>query len=298
MPFFSIIIPTYNRAHIIRRPIESIIAQTFIDWELIIVDDGSTDETRSIVDSYSDSRIKYIWQENQERSSARNHGIKLAKGEWICFQDSDDEYLPEHLQVLNEGIQTHPEYKVFRTGLFIFDDGKYIGKSGIQAINKYDQYPYECIHSYCFRDEILLKEKFNPTLFIGEDLNFLIRIGKIQPVFQIIEWTGIHNYDAKSSGGIGPKYEINLNNKILGLDEILSWHEIPIRYYLTRQRCLAEILLLFGHFKYNSNKILMGITRNFQCFSRFPKEYTKLIIRIIYVKITEWLGFNHSTGRF
>ena len=139
MPFFSIIIPTYNRAHIIHRPIDSIIAQTFTDWELIIVDDGSTDHTQAIVDSYNDSRIKYIWQENQERSSARNHGIKLAKGEWICFQDSDDEYLPEHLQVLNEGIQTHPEYKVFRTGLFIFDDGKYIGK--IKSNRNYYQPP-------------------------------------------------------------------------------------------------------------------------------------------------------------
>ena len=97
MPFFSIIIPTYNRAHVIMRPIDSVLRQTFEDWELIIVDDGSTDDTKSIIESYHDNRIRYVWQENQERSAARNHGIALAKGEWICFLDSDDDYYPNHL---------------------------------------------------------------------------------------------------------------------------------------------------------------------------------------------------------
>ena len=80
-PFFSIIIPTYNRAHIIHRPIDSIIAQTFTDWELIIVDDGSIDDTKSIVDLYQDERIRYVRQENKKESAARNNGICLSNGE-------------------------------------------------------------------------------------------------------------------------------------------------------------------------------------------------------------------------
>ena len=76
-PFFSIIIPTYNRAHLISMAIDSVIAQTFENWELIIVDDGSTDNTKELVDNYCsiDKRIRYIYQENAERSAARNNGI-------------------------------------------------------------------------------------------------------------------------------------------------------------------------------------------------------------------------------
>ncbi|MBK6499927.1 MAG: glycosyltransferase family 2 protein [Saprospiraceae bacterium] len=73
---------------------------TFTDWELIIVDDGSIDDTKSIVDLYQDERIRYVRQENKKESAARNNGICLSNGEWICFQDSDDEYLSQHLQIL------------------------------------------------------------------------------------------------------------------------------------------------------------------------------------------------------
>ena len=86
---FSIIIPTYNRAAFLPKAIESVLAQTYTDWELIVVDDGSTDNTREVVAQYNDERIIYIYQENAERSAARNNGISQAKGDFICFMDSD-----------------------------------------------------------------------------------------------------------------------------------------------------------------------------------------------------------------
>jgi glycosyltransferase involved in cell wall biosynthesis len=89
-PFFSIILPTYNRASFISKAIESVIDQLYNKWELIILDDGSTDNTKEIVLSFNDDRIRYIYQENKERSAARNNGIRNAKGEYICFLDSDD----------------------------------------------------------------------------------------------------------------------------------------------------------------------------------------------------------------
>ena len=97
----SIIIPTYNRAKTIGRSIESILNQTYRDLELIIVDDGSTDNTEEIVNRYmqNDSRIQYIKQkQNQGACVARNVGIDIAIGEYIGFQDSDDESLPERLE--------------------------------------------------------------------------------------------------------------------------------------------------------------------------------------------------------
>lgn len=100
MAFFSVVIPTYNRAHMLTSAIQSVINQTLFDWELIIVDDGSTDGTRELINHLieKESRIKYVFQKNSERSAARNNGIKNAHGQYICFLDSDDLYLPNNLQ--------------------------------------------------------------------------------------------------------------------------------------------------------------------------------------------------------
>lgn len=96
----SVIIPTYNRAHTIKRSVESILNQTYSDLELIIVDDNSTDNTYDIVKSITDDRIKYIkLDENKGPSFARNTGIENSKGEYIAFQDSDDEWVFDKLEI-------------------------------------------------------------------------------------------------------------------------------------------------------------------------------------------------------
>ncbi|UPT65284.1 MAG: glycosyltransferase family 2 protein [Sphingobacteriales bacterium JAD_PAG50586_3] len=91
----------------IGRAIESVIAQTYASWELLVVDDGSTDNTKEVVEEYNDSRIRYIYQQNAERSAARNNGIDNAKGEYVCFIDSDDYYLDTRLKDLFEVIESH-----------------------------------------------------------------------------------------------------------------------------------------------------------------------------------------------
>src|SRR4030042_1588084 len=99
MPTVSVIIPTYNRAHLLNRAIKSILVQTFGDFEIIIVDDASTDNTERIVKSIDDKRILYIRHENNKGgSAARNTGIRQARGKYIAFLDSDDEWLPEKLE--------------------------------------------------------------------------------------------------------------------------------------------------------------------------------------------------------
>ena len=100
-PKVSIIIPTYNRANLLSRAIKSVLNQTFKDFELIIVDDGSTDNTRQVVEGFQkrDPRIKYIWQENfGGPAKPINAGLKVAQGEYIAFIESDDEWLPEKLE--------------------------------------------------------------------------------------------------------------------------------------------------------------------------------------------------------
>src|SRR5690348_1065740 len=99
-PVVSVILPTYNRASLISRAIRSVLNQTFTDWELLIVDDGSTDATEQLIRSRSaDSRIRYMkLPQNVGMCNARNHGIALARGEFIAFLDSDDEWLPTKLE--------------------------------------------------------------------------------------------------------------------------------------------------------------------------------------------------------
>lgn len=108
----SVIIPSYNRAHCIRKSIESVLAQTYDDIELIIVDDGSTDGTRELVESINDSRIRYIYQKNAGACAARNHGIDMANGEFIAFQDSDDIWLPRKLERQMSILQEYPDVDI------------------------------------------------------------------------------------------------------------------------------------------------------------------------------------------
>lgn len=98
-PAVSVILPTYNRAHCIRCSIDSVLNQTFGDFELIVIDDGSTDGTAQIVESYDDPRILYIRSaENRGQTKRLNEGLAIAKAELIAFQDSDDEWLPTKLE--------------------------------------------------------------------------------------------------------------------------------------------------------------------------------------------------------
>ncbi|WP_163328950.1 glycosyltransferase [Desulfurobacterium thermolithotrophum] len=113
-PFFSICIPTYNRANYLKEAIESILRQTYSNFEVIIYDDGSTDDTERIVKNFNDKRIKYIkGKVNQGRPFARNKCIDLAKGNWIVWLDDDDKMEPELLSFYAVNINRFPEVSVF-----------------------------------------------------------------------------------------------------------------------------------------------------------------------------------------
>lgn len=112
-PIVSVIIPTYNRARVLGRAITSVLSQNYLELELIIVDDGSTDETKDIVATFDDSRIKYIKHErNRGVGAARNTGIKAASGEIIAFQDSDDEWLHGKLTKQVQALEAAGEHCV------------------------------------------------------------------------------------------------------------------------------------------------------------------------------------------
>ncbi len=174
MPLFSVIIPTYNRASFLKEAIESVLMQSFRDWELVIVDDGSTDDTRVVCNAFDDDRIKYVFQKNAERSAARNNGIKNANGKFICFLDDDDFYHKDHLDSFNKVIEKNPTNQVFITGLKIDNkiEFNYPNQDCKQVIWKHGASPMlVCI------DSILAKKtKFDSSYVPQEDFFWLIRI--------------------------------------------------------------------------------------------------------------------------
>ena len=106
----SVIIPTYNRSSVLSRAIDSVLRQSFKDFELIVVDDGSTDNTKELIEKYSD-QITYIYQDNKGVSAARNKGLEHAKGEWIAFLDSDDEWKKKKLEKQIAFIEINPLFQ-------------------------------------------------------------------------------------------------------------------------------------------------------------------------------------------
>lgn len=125
VPGVSVIIPTHNRAAVLSRSVTSVLKQTLPVLEVLVVDDGSTDDTRTVVKCImqDDVRVKYVWQENAGAPAARNRGISLARGELIAFQDSDDEWAPEFLETLYAEMGD-PNRVVFSSFRLIQLDGR------------------------------------------------------------------------------------------------------------------------------------------------------------------------------
>lgn len=132
MPRFSIIVPLYNKAPYVRKAIKSVIAQTYRDFELIIVDDGSTDNSANVVkdfiaqidDRFIDDRWTLITQANAGVAAARNRGVKVSNGEYICFLDADDWWEPTFLEEMDKLISEYPDAGIYASNYIYYKPGK------------------------------------------------------------------------------------------------------------------------------------------------------------------------------
>lgn len=119
---FSIVIPAYNSEKTIARAIQSCISQAYSRWELLIVNDGSSDDTQKIASEFMrrERRIKmFVISNNEGRAVARNMGMRMARNDWICWLDADDEYMGNYLEVLNDEINRDPSYDIFNFATFV-----------------------------------------------------------------------------------------------------------------------------------------------------------------------------------
>jgi len=179
-PYFSIIIPTYNRAGFIEKTVKSVLNQTYTNFELIVVDDGSTDNTKEIVTSINDKKIRYYWKENAERGAARNFGIKKAKGEYITFLDSDDLFYTNHLKEALKYITKNKPDVCFQGYEIINKNNKNKQVFPKQNINKLllVQGNIMSCHGVFLKNEIAEQNLFNEDYLLSglEDYELWLRI--------------------------------------------------------------------------------------------------------------------------
>lgn len=129
MSTVSVIIPAYNQGHFLAEAVNSVLAQTYAHFEIIVVDDGSTDDTAVVAHRFTDPRVRYVYKQNGGLSSARNEGLRHAQGNYISYLDSDDCFLPEKLQILTDELSARPDVGfVAGQAVPVDEHGRHIGK--------------------------------------------------------------------------------------------------------------------------------------------------------------------------
>lgn len=192
----SVIIPTYNRAGTLMRSIRSVMEQSYSEWELIIVDDGSTDNTKDIVKPVleQDVRIRYICcPENKGQASARNTGIQAAQGEYVAFQDSDDCWLPDKLQLQMSMMEAHPEYGLVY-GQMVYNENEVLSIP-FPPLNAGEWIFKECLKQNLISTQTMLVRRtifdkiglFDTNMSALEDYELALRITKNYPVGFVTE---------------------------------------------------------------------------------------------------------------
>lgn len=189
MPYFSIIIPLYNKEQFLESTLKSVFEQSFVDYEIIIVNDGSTDKSLEIAESFRNDKIKIYSQENQGVSAARNYGIEKAKASFCCFLDADDYWKPNHLESLYQLIQKFPNAGLYcnRYDIIITKNKKIKPKFDFEDtfegyLNDFFKSSYinriALTSACCITKKIYWKVGgFNTQINSAEDLDYWIRIG-------------------------------------------------------------------------------------------------------------------------
>lgn len=203
---FSVVIPLYNKELSITKTIKSVLKQTFQDFEIVIIDDGSTDSSVEQVKTLKDDRIRLIHQKNQGVSAARNLGIEEANFEWIALLDGDDLWEPNHLEEITKMMEHFPNEKVFVTSFEYSDNRIFYKHSRDNSIFKIENYFKEAISEPLIWTSIIVFHKscidnvggFNKNLSHGEDLDLWARLSKKYNIIKSSVITAIYRTEAEN----------------------------------------------------------------------------------------------------
>lgn len=316
-PLISIIIATYNRANYLNKAIQSVLGQTFTDWELLIWNDGSTDNTEEVVSSYNDKRIHYYNEENHGKCYALNQSIKKARGAWVAILDDDDQWYQKKLEKQIELIFDYPEISILFTNynnLNLVSGEVGIGfqqnkKGVVKLITKrikegvfivQDQFYESLLRSnFILPSTVLISKKvfdkiglFNSDLRNGEDFEFLWRAAFNNFVFAFTEEVLVIRI--KPDGSLSsPSIDTYINNIVMlnscyqyalnnGRDDLyLSFRHA----FLNSWQGLAKCYVLMG----NRKKALLILYRSLK-FGINLRSFILLGKTIVGRKIPKLIG--------
>lgn len=283
-PEFSIVVPLYNKVSEIRRCLCSVLCQTYENFELIVIDDGSTDGGDAIVRSIQDPRLQLLQQENQGLAKTRNNGVRASGSQIVVFLDADDEWLPNHLEEMARLVQLHPGAGVWSTGFWLDRGGgwrkrvqlpKSHLKPGTSLVADYFSIPDGKIlpSATAVRKDALTVAGGYRTMF-GEDVDLLLRMAAMFPVAYASRATAIWHLDAKNrmctAEIANPKLH-EPNSLLISLQVIESQNQVPIEikhkakaYVAARERKAILDTLLQGHREHAS-----------KLYGQWQKDYGK-----------------------
>ena len=223
----SVIIPAYNRSHLTVRTVESVLRQTYGHVEIIVVDDGSTDNTPQAMKPY-ESRVRYIRKPNGGASSARNAGIREARGEYIAFLDCDDLYLPEKIALCMQYLQNDPRHGFVHTAAYFVDDedkvvGRYSHPRSLRAATpgRLITGNFICNSTVVARRDVLERAGFfDESMFIPADWDMWLKLSEIVPGGHLDIFLTM--------------YRITVNYTFNRLDQARREEEIVVRNFFAR----------------------------------------------------------------
>lgn len=247
IPAVSVVIATYNRVRFLPETIESVLQQRFRDFELIVVDDGSTDETPELLKSYV-GRIRSLRQENRGPAAARNLGIRQARGRWISIQDSDDLAAPDHLETLFAFTEQNPDCgMVFANGAYLGgpehnretiipkEKSRRLARDGVRLVDLFDKsivrlqaalISKQCLEAVGGHDE---------SLYICMDLDLAFRIFMRYPAAYLDKVVFLYR---KHEGNIGRNQDLRLLENIRVIEKLLR--EFPQAGEILGMRRIAQ----------------------------------------------------------
>jgi glycosyltransferase involved in cell wall biosynthesis len=233
-PSVSVVIATYNRAGLLKETIESVLSQTFQDFELIVVDDGSTDDTEEVLRPYSD-RLRFLRQENRGPSAARNLGISVARASWISIQDSDDICASGHLETLYRFVEKNPDVgMVFANGAYLDDPGpkgktiipreksKRLAEKGVALTDLFSTSIVRLQAAVLSKKALLAVGGLDENLRIAMDLDLAFRFFMRFPIAYLDEVVFFYR---RHAGNIGRNQELRLLENLRVIEKLL--HEFP-----------------------------------------------------------------------
>lgn len=212
---FTVVIPLYNKELSIKATIQTVLNQTCQSFEIVVINDGSTDSSAKIVEDLNDGRIRLIHQANQGVSAARNHGIREAKHDWVAFLDGDDLWKKNHLEEIIKMMALFPNEKVYVTSFEYSDKRRMFKHPRHETIFKIENYFKEAIKENLMWSSTVTLHKncineiggFNTALAIGEDLELWARLARQKDIIKSSNVTAIYRVDAENRTGLSKNIE-------------------------------------------------------------------------------------------